>query len=185
MPENLSFQQIRPGADLKEFGRFAAIVSWSVFEHVDIALYPSIINNFSEVLTPDVVVFTQIEPLWCSSFGSHLQSFVDEPWAHLLYDREKVKSIAFLKQQPEDLNLPMGNTQSFDQARLYRLDEFDKLNHVRASELIRMFNEGGFHLIKEEWNKVQLEPPASLLGRFSRNDLVTERDSCPNEFKIE
>jgi hypothetical protein len=173
LPKNLSLQQIDPGSDLKKFGRIDAIVSWSVFEHVDTGLFSGIINNFSEVLTPGGVVFIQIEPLYCSLFGSHLRMFIDEPWAHLLYGGEKVRSIAFSKLQPENFHLPLGNSQSFDQARQLKLNEFDKLNRVKADDLLRMFNEGGFHIVKEERNKMQLEPPASLIEDFSYEDLVT------------
>ena len=173
LPKNLSLRQINPGADLKEFGRFDAIISWSVFEHVDTNLFSDIINNFFEILTPGGVVFIQIEPLYSSPFGSHLKMLIDEPWSHLLYGREKVRSIAFLKPQPDNFHLPLSNPQSFDQYRQYLLNEFDKLNRIKAEDLVRMFKEVGFRIVKEERSKMQLEPPALLLQNFSYEDLIT------------
>jgi SAM-dependent methyltransferase len=173
LPKNLTLRQINPGADLKEFGRFDAIISWSVFEHVDINLFSGIINNFFEVLKPCGAVFIQIDPLYSSPFGSHLKMFIDEPWSHLHYEREKIRSIAFLKPQPDNFHLPLSNPQSFDQYRHYLLNEFDKLNRIKAEDLVRMFKEVGFRIIKEERNKMQLEPPSLLLKDFSYEDLIT------------
>jgi len=81
-PSNLRFQQITAGEPLR-FSKIDAIYSWSVFEHIDRRHLPGILASFRHALRPGGLVFIQIEPLYFSAFGSHLQRLVQEPWAPL------------------------------------------------------------------------------------------------------
>jgi SAM-dependent methyltransferase len=173
LPNNLSLHHIQEGSNLQDFGFFDAIIAWSVFEHVDLQYMTRIIRNFKNILKPDGVVFIQIEPMWLSPFGSHLQLFLKEPWAHLLHDRASIRSMVYSALSPQNFQLSLGNTQTWDQAKDSQLIEFDKLNRIRIDDIIKMFSEEGFQIVREEKNQVPTDPPYSLKIEYSEEDLKT------------
>jgi len=173
LPNNISLHQIQEGLNLQDFGLFDAIIAWSVFEHVDLQYMSQIIRNFKEILKPGGVIFIQIEPMWLSPFGSHLQLFLKEPWAHLVHDRDTIRSMVHSAAEPQNFQLSLGNTQTWDQAKTSQLMEFDKLNRIKIDDIITMFSEAGFKLIREERNQIKIDPPYSLKNKYSDEDLKT------------
>ncbi len=80
LPDNLELHQIKPGADLTAFGKFDAIFTWSVFEHVDPSLLARAFRTLAAVLKPGGALFLQISPLFYSATGSHLFPWIPVPW---------------------------------------------------------------------------------------------------------
>ena len=74
LPSNMALHIVRPGELHDAQARFDVIYNWSVMEHVDQALLPSVLAKLRAALKPGGKLFIQIQPLYYSSNGSHLMS---------------------------------------------------------------------------------------------------------------
>ena len=171
-PDDLKLATIMPGQDLRSIGKFDVIVSWSVFEHIRRELIDDIVANFRDILNENGMVIIQIDPLYFSPFGSHLDRIVKEPWAHLLYSKEQIINRVQSTPASETLDLPLSE-QSYDFIKEYLCKEFLELNMMGPNELIRLFERNGFDIMKEERKKTDLAVPEKLTGRFLLEDLLT------------
>src|ERR1700693_6445968 len=90
LPDGLEFHQVDPGAPLASRFNVDAIYSWPSFEHIEREHLDGIISDLFNLLSPGGFFFLEIAPLYYSPFGSHLERYVKEPWAHLLFDDEEI-----------------------------------------------------------------------------------------------
>lgn len=175
LPENLEFHHIHAGSVLS--GRYTvdAVYSWSVFEHIDKALIPGILQDLFSLLPPGGHVFLQIEPLFYSPFGHHLRQYLTEPWAHLLLDEEELS--ARVMEFAGEVSLA-GRGRIFTdmspmEYKAFRLREYAKLNRCTADEIVRFHEDQGFEIIRQRRNQMQTEIPPSLLEQYPEEQLRT------------
>ena len=176
LPGNLHFHQVEPGEALSERFTVDAIMSWSVFEHVDRDLLPGIFRDLHALLPPGGHFFIQIDPLYYSPPGSHLEAFIKQPWVHLLHSDEEVER-ALMAVRAEDVHGVAEDMafqlQEFNEFKQFLLGEFRSLNRITADEVVQLGTSAGFEVVREERNEASLEPPEELLARYDRRDLVT------------
>jgi SAM-dependent methyltransferase len=174
LPRELEFLQVEAGKPLGATN-LDGIYSWSVFEHVDRADLAPIASSFFDVLRPGGIAFIQIEPLYYSAFGSHLQRVVAEPWAHLRMDSGELEQSVMrfegeLAEEERDLASSEGVTPEFKE---WLLREYRTLNRLTADELVQLFSNAGFEIIREQRGQRAEEPPAELCEKHHVDDLKT------------
>jgi len=115
-------------------GFFDVVLSINAFEHIPDpakALYEII-----RVSKPDALIYLEFDPLWNSPGGGHFESYVGEPWAHLLWPamdyKAKMRSAGASEQEINDfpgamnrhtLNSFRGLFRSVQESRLVRVLE--------------------------------------------------------------
>ena len=174
-PSTLCFMQISAIEPLPfESNHFDGGYSWSVFEHV-----PTIDTALAEiyrVLKPRAVFFLQIEPLYFSPFGSHLQRLIDEPWAHLLEDEasylHRVKTAEdTIPDAEKDF---MYRENAFENVKNYLIGEYLALNKLTVNQLLTHILNAGFHVLEMQTTQVtQFTIPPVLQNKYSEYDLKT------------
>jgi hypothetical protein len=174
LPPALEFHQVKPGKPL-DLESMDGIYSWSVFEHVDRGDLPGILSSFFAVLRPGGIAFLQIEPLYFSAFGSHLQRVVPEPWAHLRLDpdalEDRVRSFGGeLADEDRDLAASEGVTPAFKE---WLLREYRSLNRLTGNELVERVRDAGFEILREHRGERPEVPPPDLLAGYDELDLRT------------
>jgi ubiquinone/menaquinone biosynthesis C-methylase UbiE len=177
LPGNIAFVQNTLGAPFPFTADSVDLIfSWSVFEHL--ADVKGTLSEFSRITRPGGAIFIQIEPLYFSPFGSHLQRLVKEPWAHLIHDEDE---FAGMVQSATD-NVPEGEkdmlyrTHEFDEVKRHLLGEYRKLNRITADQLVAQVNEAGFS-IKDE-RRIRVEgyvPTTDLLAKHPPELLMTDQ----------
>lgn len=159
LPQNLVFERIKPG-QTTSFEEFDCIFSWSVFEHIDIQLYPEILAELRRKLKPGGIFFVQISPLYFSPEGSHLWEIGYGQWEHLL-------------KKESDVYLDIMTTSTLPSSKKNELwSMFQSLNRIKADELIDRFNRVGLKLIRQRRDSVNFQPPTGLLDKYSDDTLT-------------
>jgi len=175
LPKNLDFRILSPGQSLETLARpVDAVFSWSVFEHIEKNLLPTILADIYKVLPPRGVFFLQIEPLYYSPHGSHLSGLIKEPWAHLLLSPDElVRRID--SAEPDEMSDAHKNKTfdvcSFTDFKAYLKREYGTLNRVTADELMQLVKEAGFVIEKRHLHLMDLQPPPALLHQYSSQNL--------------
>ncbi|MTH99980.1 cyclopropane-fatty-acyl-phospholipid synthase family protein [Roseibium sp. RKSG952] len=159
VPDRLTFQEIAPGETPND-GPFDLIFSWSVFEHVNNRIYPSILEDLYNRLKPGGHFFVQISPLYFAPEGSHLWAIGYNRWEHLI-------------SQTSDVHDDVNNSDLSDQHKKLLLAMFDTLNRITADDLLTRFKAAGFELIREQRDQVDFEPPEELVRAYQRDALKT------------
>jgi len=160
LPVNLNFIQITPGEKLSNFMKVDFVYSWSVFEHVDIKIIKAVCEDIYNALNPNGIFFLQINPLYYSPYGSHLESVFSEPWYHL--------------QNKGDMENKITSLQISEERKKSHLSLYNSLNHITYSELKQIIQETGFTIEKKFIGKTSLKPPSSLLTVYPEEDLMIE-----------
>ena len=175
LPETLRFVKVAPGKPLPfADGSFDAGYSWSVFEHV--ADVDGALAEAYRILKPRAPFFLQIEPLFASPFGSHLQRLIDEPWAHLLTDEESYleRTLNAKDSVPDDKKDTLYRKNEFDAVKKYLVGEYRTLNRITVDQLLSRVLRAGFHIREMETVHVRkYEIPQALLEERSEYDLRT------------
>ncbi len=179
LPERLSLQQIQPGQDLSRFGFFDLIYSWSVFEHVDQQHLAHVLATVRNALRPGGIFFMQISPLYYSAFGSHLEPWVPEPWAHLLMQNDTFKGRYY---QAPDVSAKtreawavyMNNSSSIEE-RNGGWETYETLNKVTAAHLERLAGEAGLKIVRDYRTTNDHPIPPALADIYNRDVLLTEQ----------
>lgn len=176
LPAALRFQRIAPGQPFGTGLRAQSIMSWSVFEHIEWPYMDGVLANLHRVLADDGVFFLQINPLYHAPQGSHLGRFQLPAWAHLTMGPQELEEavMAFQGEIPAEEVEENFHTRDFAAYKAFVLDEYRKLNRITTSELRAALERNGFEVLREAFGQVAQEPPAALLERHSRHDLVTE-----------
>jgi ubiquinone/menaquinone biosynthesis C-methylase UbiE len=151
LPSNLRF--VRGDASCLPFrtASFDLIFSWSSFEHIPD--YSTAFSELNRVLKKGGYLFVQIHPLYFSAFGSHLDRFVQIPFAHLSYSNEEFKKIYF--ESTAKIN-PHQKDQLFKQSKddaafkKYLWTEYQRLNKITLSDIQREVLKLGFTVKKLE-----------------------------------
>ena len=176
LPDSLDFQRIVPGEEFSTGAPVQAIMSWSVFEHIEWPYMDGVLANLHRVLADDGLFFLQINPLYHAPQGSHLGRFQLPAWAHLTMTPEELEAAvaAFAGEIPADEVEENFHSRDFGAYKDFVLDEYRKLNRITTAELRAVLERHGFEVVREAFGQVADEPPAALLERHSRHDLVTE-----------
>ncbi|HRF07569.1 MAG TPA: class I SAM-dependent methyltransferase [Xanthobacteraceae bacterium] len=159
MPDNLVFEEIRPGQSTSYNG-FDLVFSWSVFEHVNNRLYPSILKQLLDKMNPGGLFFVQIAPLYFSPEGSHLWAIGYENWEHLINQTSDVQS-----------DIETSEISAEDRASLWSM--FRTLNRITADDLLERFGNAGFDCLRSQRDQTDKEVPHSLLRAYDRAALTT------------
>lgn len=163
IPGNLRYVQIAPGGSLAAVAAPDVIYSWSVLEHVDRVILPSVLADMAAALTPGGIVVSQIAPLYFSPFGSHLRAFVDEPWAHLTLPHHVLRARV----------LEAGGSARGPDSGAWMFDRYEELNRVTAPELFGYFRDAGLTARQEDLSRVTFQPPAHLGQAYDPEALRT------------
>jgi hypothetical protein len=137
-----------------------------------------VLGELRRILKPGATLFIQVEPLFYSPFGSHLQRLVAEPWAHLLYPEDEYLGMAqsaenHIGAAEQDT---MYRTNTFDGVKTQLVDEFRQLNRITADQLAGLVGDSGFEIIEDKRFQVEgLSPPSRLLETYSRELLLTNQ----------
>ncbi len=175
LPENLAFFSIQSGEPLAP--RFCpdAIISWSVFEHVDRLVLPSIANDFWNMLPKGGLLFLQVDPLYYSPFGSHLLQYIQKPWAHLYLDDEALWDLLLSSNQNVD---PVFQDSAYDnetdeERKRFLWREYKSLNKLTMEELLNVFLRAGFQSVGKKIMTTRYSIPHDLLEKYSESALKT------------
>jgi hypothetical protein len=172
----LQFRRIAPGESLQPVGRVDAIMSWSVFEHIDRKILDWVVADFHSVLAPGGHCFVQIDPLYFSPQGSHLGRFAAQPWAHLRMADDELREFVMAaapETVPADEITEQFRSMSFDEYKRFIFRHYQELNRITADELLSLFARNGFELVWQKRRRTTEEIPAELLGRFDSDLLRT------------
>lgn len=176
LPSGLSFKKIKAGKPIVRREPFAAIMSWSAFEHIATEYLRPVISNLYDLVAPGGIVFIQINPLYHSPQGAHLGRFNLPDWAHLQWSRERVEHwvIDFNGSIPSSETEENFHKRTFGEYKEWVLQEFNQLNRISAQELKSMFEQRGFEVVREVYGKVTKIPPNDLLQKYTEDILRTD-----------
>lgn len=105
---------------------FDLIYTWSACEHISQDVFEYAMRQFHRLLRHGGCLFTQGAPLYYSPFGSHLSSYLPQPWAHLTMQQ----NLFFHK-----LRLACdGDDEYTEMCSLY--NTLNKMTHVQLSRAI-------------------------------------------------
>jgi hypothetical protein len=176
LPPGLEFRLIRPNESLAACGPVRAIVTWSVFEHVERTILDSVVADFHAALAPAGLCFVQIDPLFYSPQGSHLGRFAARPWAHLCMDDadlERFVMAAAPGTVPADEITEQFRSMPFDEYKRFIFRHYRELNRITADELLSLFARNGFELVWERRRRTDQPIPEELSGRYDEDLLRT------------
>ncbi|GFK93354.1 Ubiquinone biosynthesis O-methyltransferase [Fundidesulfovibrio magnetotacticus] len=176
-PSNLAFVQIDRSCRLPFApGAFDAAYSWSVFEHL--ADIPAALEALRAALRPGGLCLIQIEPLYHSPYGSHLQRLTDIPWGHLLMSTAAFTALA--EATPEHAAAPdtgdlLYSLNEFAAYKKHLVEQFLNLNRVTVRQLLHHVRDSGLTPVRVLASKApaELVPPPQLLCVHSLEDLTT------------
>ena len=121
LPAGLRFERSQPTAIPAPDAYFDAVVTWSVFEHVDDPV--ALLGEVRRVIKPDGYLFLQLWPFYDSEHGGHLWPHYEGAFPHLLRTDEQI-----LKE--------VEGRQGTDPRRSAD-DEYRSLNKITLDELHR------------------------------------------------
>jgi hypothetical protein len=176
LPAGLTFRRIAPGESLAVVGPVDAIMTWSVFEHVERAILDPVVAGFHSALAPGGLCFVQIDPLFYSPQGSHLGRFATAPWAHLRMDDEALERFVMAAAPgtvPADEITEQFRSMSFDEYKRFIFRHYLELNRITADELIALFTCNDFALVWEKRRRTEEPIPPDLIGRCDEDRLRT------------
>ena len=132
LPAGLRFERSQPTAIPAPDAYFDAVVTWSVFEHVDDPV--ALLAEVRRVIKPDGYLFLQLWPFYDSEHGGHLWPHYEGPFPHLLRSDEQI-----LKE--------VEGRQGTDPRRSAD-DEYRSLNKITLDELHRALLANRFAVAK-------------------------------------
>ena len=176
LPPALEFRRIAPDESLAPVGRVDAIMSWSVFEHVERSILDHVVADFHTVLAPGGHCFLQVDPLFYSPQGSHLGRFATAPWAHLRMDEDELERFVMAAAPgtvPADEITEQFRSMSFDEYKRFIFRHYQELNRVTADDLIALFTRNGFEVVWQKRRRTDEPIPGDLAGRYDEDLLRT------------
>ena len=177
LPPNLRFVEVRAGEPMPLApGCMDLVYSWSVFEHV--ADPPAALADIHRVSKAGAILFIQIEPLYYSPFGSHLQRLVPEPWAHLLLGEDEFLRRAAAAEDHIDASEHdvLYRMNAFAEVKRHLIGEYRTLNRITAERLVELVVAAGFGIESQLPLKVEgLSPPERLLRDYPPELLLTNQ----------
>jgi len=173
LPENLSFRSAQADQKIQETEQFDCVYSWSVFEHVQRDQLESVVRELKQQIRPGGYKFLQVAPLYYSAYGSHLREFLSEPWAHLTMQLSTLKEAVLGDESAEISPVEIGNDLELRRKRAWSC--FETLNLATADELLEVFRDHGFSVVREYRTSNDDSPPSSLLRVYDEEVLTTEQ----------
>lgn len=158
LPANLTLHEMGPCELPKPTRKFDLIYSWSVFEHVRREHIGELLLGLKSMLRPGGVFFLQVNPLYYSSRGAHLYQHISYPWGHLLHQHDVLREMVY------------SSTNKNQRAWL----QYEALNRITADELLELFGQADFRLLRETRKKSRIDPPAQLLRIYQKDVLITD-----------
>jgi len=162
LPPHLILRHTQPGKLMPEALDLDLVYAWSVFEHVSQDIFDMMLRKLYRRLRPGGWLFIQIAPLYYSSQGSHMQSRIPEPWAHLRMQQNLFVDRLF-RACPDraEFNLLHGTYQT--------------LNRVTVPALQSAVEAAGFEIVRTYTMMEDITPPAELLAVFREDVLRTHQ----------
>lgn len=177
IPPNLQFRQNVIGERLPFSDGFADLAySWSVFEHLSDVT--GVLEELHRVLKPGGFLLLQIEPLYYSPHGSHLQRLVNEPWAHLLHEEADYLRMAGEARDhvPQSEQDTLYRTHAFEDVKRCLIEEYKRLNRIDADRLADCVRAARFEIVMDKRIQIEgLSPPARLLRQYPLDLLMTNQ----------
>jgi SAM-dependent methyltransferase len=177
LPGTLSFVRVAPDCALPfADGSFDAAYSWSVFEHLhDVGAALAAVRR---VLRPGGHCLIQIDPLYYSPFGSHLQRLVPTPWGHLL---ESAAAFASRAREAADgaKDSDKGDLlyakNDFAGFKKHLVEQFLDLNRLTVRQLLYFAQASGLTVLSALPVRISGEfvPPPQLACAYPADDLLT------------
>lgn len=177
LPENLEFKHILPGKKIADQIQCNCIFSWSVFEHIDKYLFNGIIEDLRDTLLPGGFFFLQIQPLYYSPTGSHLNDIITRPWAHLIeQENHLLAAIDNAKRRVSDRN-DMDFSEDYDFIAYKHLVWrcYQTLNKLTGDDIIERFEAHGFDKIREYRTECKETPPPELTRIYNEKILKNDQ----------
>ena len=177
LPSNLTFMQNQIDQPLAIADQSIDLVySWSVLEHV--SNVAGVMAECARIIKPKGYLFIQIDPLFHSPFGSHLQRLIKQPWAHLLYEEDEY--LRLVSEAKDDVPLDQQDTlyrnNNFADVKRYLIGEYQRLNRIEAKQLTEIVTSAGFDLISTKFIMAEgVEPSANLIEKYSLELLMTQQ----------
>lgn len=162
LPDNLDLRQIAPGPLEFADDSFDVVYSWSVFEHVDRRLMPSVLGDLRRVMRRTGLLFIQIEPLFYSAAGSHLSHLLPEPWGHLAAQHDSYR---------QGLRAACPDQLAFETL----WSTYSTLNRITAPELLDLLRATGFAILRQHATEDVRAIPAQLAHAFNPKALLTRQ----------
>jgi hypothetical protein len=176
LPQGLGFRHVEPRESLAAVGPVDAIMTWSVFEHVDRGMLDEIVTGFHDVLVPGGYCFLQVDPLFFSPQGSHLGRFATEPWAHLRVPEDELQRFVLASSPetvPADEITEQFRSMTFDEYKRFIFRHYQELNRITADELLALFLRHDFRLVWERRRRTEEPIPEELLAAHDEDLLRT------------
>lgn len=137
--------------------------SWCVLEHVKQSELARSIQFVYDSLTAGGIFHVKINPLYYSMRGPHFNHILPEPWIHLKYQHDLLKS-KFYK---------VGREKHIRNLDLI-WQQYETLNKLTAAKLEAMLKETGFEVIFQE-RLYEGAPSDDLLEVFTK-EVLTNKD---------
>lgn len=177
LPANLEFHTIKPNQKLAEQFKVDCIFTWSVFEHIRQDFLDDVVSDISAMLPVGGYVLLQIAPLFYSANGSHLNYLISEPWAHLLYQHDRLEEMLFNASNPQQYGqiVTPHDEASFQEFKKGTWSTYLTLNRITGDEILDLFRRHGFEVVREYRTDCEAEPPERLKRIYAENVLRNEQ----------
>jgi SAM-dependent methyltransferase len=173
IPDNLEFYEVKPDERLSKRFRPDCIFTWSALEHVSQPYLHKVVAEMYKALKPHGMVFLQIAPLYYSAFGSHLDSLIDTPWAHLLM-QNNLLHYAVMSAPKNNLYINEDD-QNYEAIKKEIWGCYSTLNKITADGIVGLFETNGFKVLKQSRTNGIPKPPRQLASIFLKEILETEQ----------
>ncbi len=173
LPKNLEFYRVNPVENFSRRFQFDVIFTWSTFEHINQPNLHEVVTELYNCLSPKGFIFLQIAPLYYSAFGSHLETLINKPWAHLSTQENLFRHA--VTTAPKNDIYRHEDDENYEKIKESIWGCYETLNKITADEVIELFESNGFKTIRQRRKNCSPEPPKSLTRIFSKEVLKTER----------
>lgn len=171
LPACLELRCIAPDQPISQKPEFDVALSWAVFEHVDRKLADKVVDNLAQSLHSGGYCLMGVSPLYYSAFGSHLETLITRPWAHLLEQHNHLEEEAELARE--------RISENSDPERKRWLGTiwncYTTLNKFTGDELVELFKRHGFEVLRDFRTDCSATPPPALTKIYAERILKNEQ----------
>jgi 2-polyprenyl-3-methyl-5-hydroxy-6-metoxy-1,4-benzoquinol methylase len=175
LPGNLHFATSVSDELPYDSEQFDLVYAWSVFEHVDLSKIDGVISELKRILKPSGLLFVQVEPLFFSARGAHLEPLLTEPWVHLRNSQEELKKMLFAATMEFGEKNPAREKTRLKNMQEYQWEQYKNLNRITGDQLIEVFSTIGLEVVREHRTREKIAPPEQLLKTHSEEVLTNNQ----------